>query len=1243
MKRLTVALALLLLVGLGSAAWLGSGTPQSPEMSIVSNSSSGAVLDIELPGVAVEQLAADGVNYDVVSIPGEVLAALDVGKPQVPKLSYLLGIPDNARVSVSVSVLESRTYENINCYPYQTPVTDNETKPFLIDRGFYTQNKNYPDFDAQVMNTGIWRELTVGNVQVYPVHYNPATHQLLVYTRLRVNVNYLGGSYTHKVIPAWLAATYVRWIDNFNQLDIELGGTDNPGVKYLVISHDNWYNDAFLVDSLVAWHYKRGIETRLIHKSSWTASEIRDSVKSEYNRNSPAVLRWVLLVGEYAEIPQYPLGGVGAGDYYYSDILPSSPDNYPEIGLSRLSPASATDLHNQILKILKYEKNPPTTSDWLSKHVMIACSELYPGKYSACIRDIYNMTMHWWRYNFDTLMCQFHGNDSIQRVIEEGRSVVTYRGHGDVDQWYTLANQGGAPWYISNVNALNNGDLTPMVYEFACLCGEISSGTCLAEAWMRKYPGGASGTMAATQASYTYPNHGICSTEVRGLCDTWTITVPGVRDYHLPTWDIGWVQCNIDAYVAKYWPGSPYPDNIYMYLNLGDPAMEVWAGGQPVAPVVSYRDTIPVGPFALAVTVQASGQPVKGALVCAWKESEFYATGYTDAAGEVALDINSTSPGTFYVTVSTGHANANPPTPILPFEGTCLARTSNAPYVIHYRHLIDDAAGNGDGIVNPGEIINMPVWVKNLGTLTGNGVSGKLRTADVSVTVTDSARTFGTIPAGDSAYTGADGFEFQVGDTCTNGHNIGFTLTCTDANDSSWTSSFSVRVGTGIMNYAGKRTYDPPPGGNNNGRIDPGEDAQVFVSLHNSGLGNGYNVRGILRSGDSRFQITDSNGVWGLVSHDSTRENTDQFGIHADGTILPETSIPCTLYVYADGNYSAQFSFVIVVGEIRASDPTPDNAEPPIYWAYDSADSTYSERPEFNWIEIRGRGTTISLSDDQTVTISLPSAFGPLKYYGQSYTQVSVCGNGFIMPGSYTFTTWTNAALPTSSIAAPAICGVWDDLFPLIGGGVKYFHDTTNHCFIVEWDSVAYYSPQTNSDKWQIVIYDTTLAAPDGQNQVVVQYLTADHYGSCTAGIQNENYSYAINCLFDGAYNRGSMPILANSAIKYTTSVPATGISEPAMTPLYLRDVPFAVYPNPFKGKVQVRCQVPVAGKVSLRVYDIGGREVNTLCNQDLTPGTYNFTWNGTDHSGNAVAAGVYFYQLETPTFKLARKVTLLR
>jgi hypothetical protein len=1246
MRRRAAVLALLALAGSGFSAWLGAGSFRAPVMSIVSNTSSGTVMDVEVPGVNVETRTVEGTAYDAISIPGEVPAALDVGKPQVPKLSYLLGIPDHAQISVTVTVLETRTFDNVNCFPCQTPATDNETRPFVVDRAFYAQDVNYPLFDARVMNTGIWRDLAVGNIQVYPVHYDPRTRRLVVYTRIRVSVSYSGGIYVRKTIPSWLARTYARYIDNFGRLDIKPVDQDSDGVKYLVISHDNWYNDPFLVDSLLGWQYKRGVNYRLIHKASWTPDEIRDSVLAEYSRHSPAQLRWVLLVGEYAEIPEYTLGDNIPGDYYYSDILPSTPDNYPEIGLSRLSPQDAGDLHNQILKILKYEKNPPSTSDWLTKHALIACADSYPNKYSGCIRGICNEPMAWYRYNFDTLMCHYHGNDSIQRLIEEGRGVVTYRGHGDWDEWYTEASQGGAPWYVSNVAALNNGDLTPMVFNICCYAGEISMPTCLSEEWMRKYPGGAVGSLAATQPSYTLPNHGICSTEVRCLCDTWAITAPGGRNYALPTFDIGWIQCNIDAYVAKYWPGSPYPDNIYMYLNLGDPAMECWSGGTPVTPEVSYPDTVPVGPYDLPVTVQASGRPVKGALVCAWKEPDFHVIGHTDEFGQVTLSINSVSSDSFYVTASSGHVLANPPVPILPFEGTCLARSSNSAYVIHYRHTIDDAppGGNGDSIVNPGETIAMPTWVKNYGAVTGSSITGKLRTDDVAATVTDSTKAFGDIPAGDSGYTGSDGFKFHVGDTCTNGHNIPFTLVCRDVNDSVWTSTLSVRVGTPVMNYAGRRIYDPRPGGNNNGRLDPGEDAQLSVFLCNSGLGNGYDVSATLRSGDSRFLIIDSLGAWGAVLRDSTAENqVDQFAVHADSAIPPQTAIPCTLHVLAAGNYSVAIVFTVVVSEIRPSDPVPDNNTPaPLYWAYDRADSDYVEAPQFNWIEASGRGTQLLLGDDSTVTIQLPAAFGPLRYYSDTFTQLSVCSNGFIMPGSQAYTAWSNEQLPGSpSVPVPIIAGVWTDLDPSAGGSVWHFLDTLNHCFVVEWDSVPYWN-QAIEDKWEILFYDTTRAAPDGRNRIVVQYLTANNYVSMTAGIQGTTPSIGIGCLYNGTYNQGTTPITPGSAIEYVTIVPATGISNP-VTPSCLRNVSFAVYPNPFRDRVRIRCQIPVAGRVSLRVLDVTGREVAEICDRQLAANAYTFTWDGSSCNGRAVAAGVYFYQLEAPTVKLTRKVTLLR
>ncbi len=440
-------------------------------------------------------------------------------------------------------------------------------------------------------------------------------------------------------------------------------------VEYLAVSHDNWYQNPGL-ESLLAWHHKRGIETRLIHKSNWTASEIRDSIRAEYDRHSPPVLRWVLLVGEYAEIPMGAMGGVGRSDYYYADIGPTGPDNYPEVGVARLSPTDAIDLANQTRKILSYQKNPPADSAWTEDYVLLSDSiGIAPG----VMRGIYGMPQPWYRHDFDTLFGV--SPESLRARLDRGTGVLLFRGSGDTD-WWILNARLGRTWNAGNIWGLNNAGRTPVVFGLGCASGDIYQQTCLAEAWLRKYPGGAVACYGATQASYTYPNSGMCSTAVRCLGDTWTNSVPGIRDYCNPVFDLGGITKNIAAYVAMYWPGAPYPDNIFMYLMLGDPAMEVWSGGEPFAPAVVYPPTVPLGESNLPVSVRVDGRSVGGALVCAWKEPEFYVTACTNDSGLVTLSVNAQTPGEFWVTVSSGHATSQPHTPILPFEGTCNAVSS---------------------------------------------------------------------------------------------------------------------------------------------------------------------------------------------------------------------------------------------------------------------------------------------------------------------------------------------------------------------------------------------------------------------------------------------------------------------------------------------------------------------------------------------------------------------------------------
>jgi hypothetical protein len=70
-------------------------------------------------------------------------------------------------------------------------------------------------------------------------------------------------------------------------------------------------------------------------------------------------------------------------------------------------------------------------------------------------------------------------------------------------------------------------------------------------------------------------------------------------------------------------------------------------------------------------------------------------------------------------------------------------------------------------------------------------------------------------------------------------------------------------------------------------------------------------------------------------------------------------------------------------------------------------------------------------------------------------------------------------------------------------------------------------------------------------------------------------------------------------------------------------------YPNPFNTETTVRFQIGSIQKVSLVIYDVLGRKVRTLVDENLVPGEYSIKWNGHSDEGKIVASGVYFYHLK--------------
>ncbi len=88
-------------------------------------------------------------------------------------------------------------------------------------------------------------------------------------------------------------------------------------------------------------------------------------------------------------------------------------------------------------------------------------------------------------------------------------------------------------------------------------------------------------------------------------------------------------------------------------------------------------------------------------------------------------------------------------------------------------------------------------------------------------------------------------------------------------------------------------------------------------------------------------------------------------------------------------------------------------------------------------------------------------------------------------------------------------------------------------------------------------------------------------------------------------------------------------------------------YPNPFNPSTKVRFQIPRGdrsefGLIELTIYNALGEVVKTLASGKMNPGSYVYTWDGTDNSGKPVAGGVYFYRLRAGKYSAVRKMLLL-
>ena len=79
-------------------------------------------------------------------------------------------------------------------------------------------------------------------------------------------------------------------------------------------------------------------------------------------------------------------------------------------------------------------------------------------------------------------------------------------------------------------------------------------------------------------------------------------------------------------------------------------------------------------------------------------------------------------------------------------------------------------------------------------------------------------------------------------------------------------------------------------------------------------------------------------------------------------------------------------------------------------------------------------------------------------------------------------------------------------------------------------------------------------------------------------------------------------------------------------------------YPNPFNPATVISYALPTSGRVTLRIYDLLGKEVAQLVDEDKPAGNYKASFNASH-----LASGVYFYKLECGALRAVRKMLLIK
>ena len=1092
-------------------------------------------IEFSLDGYRVEKIFEDGTNYEKISYfdSGEFL---EIGKPDLPRFSRLVAVPDQGEVSVNVLSFEEEIISNIDVYPRQRLISESQPneRSFVIDEEFYKNGEIFPGKIVEIGEPAIMRDFRIVNLTINPFQYDPIKKELKIIKNIELEItsSRTGGenpkTINHKK-SRFFEPIYESTIVNYSSIITRDEEYQQP--SYLFIYPEN-ASVLQTLNYMREWKHQKGFEVVAASTSETGTqlNQIKNYIQNAYDnwQNPP---EFVCLVGDAGGNFSLPTGHIdpgqynGEGDQYYT--LLEGDDILADVLIGRLSFNSIFEFQTIVSKILNYEKTPyMDNTEWYDKALMLGD----PTDSGPSCVDTKVFIKEMIDEYAPNIVCEevYDGNwvYQISSNLNTGVSYFNYRG---------FANMSG--WDNYDTENLTNGYMLPFVAHPTCLTGDFKgTNDCRSEAFLKAgSPTVPKGAIAAfgTATGYTHTcfNNCIDAGTFYGIFTDGIYNPGGALN-----------RGKINLYLN-------YPENPnnwvyrFSYWNslMGDPGMELWTGVPQELDVI-YASQVSLGTNYLEVTVlDNSGTPIENAWVSALLgDDEIFAIDFTDEQGLVILPIETNSEGTVDLTVTKHN--------FIPHLGSFEILQGDTFVNVLEVEIDDDnsgsSSGNDDGNINPGENIELNVNLQNYGTIAANSVSATITSENEFITITDNTEDYGNIDAGSSSFS-ADDFDISIHPDVLGGTEIKIDIQIVDGSGNEWNDIIYLNVEGAYLDVSSSTVFD-----NDNNILDPGETAEISLTISNLGSVDANDIYGTISCSNSDIIIDDAEGYFGNIeAGEEVSNNENRFEITANTNIYPGTQIIFEVQLYNIDGYDNLSTFIFEIGEVLITDPLgPDEYG---YYCFDDEDTGYYNAPEYQWIEIDpdygGQGTVIQLFDQgnegDTEILDLPVNF---RFYGDNYSDLTVCSNGWISPGITDNNSFMNWQIPGPLGPSPLIAPFWDDL--IIGDGqVCYFFDDVFHYFVIEWSRL--YNEYNNSEEtFQVILYDadyypTTL----GDSEIKFQYHTVNnvdqgsyfgfivnHGMYATVGIEDPTGTIGLEYTFNNEYPTASQVLENEMAILFT-------------------------------------------------------------------------------------------------------------